>query len=43
MLLEGLMDHSHDKNVIDQIKELTAEIDELEAREEEMWYQRSRQ
>jgi len=41
--LEELMENSHEKEVIDQIKGITGAIEELEAREEEMWYQRSRQ
>jgi len=41
--LNGLMIYSNDKDVIIQIKEITAKIDELEAQEEAMWHQRNRQ
>jgi len=36
--LEELMENSHDKEAIEQIKGITGEIEDLEAREEEMWY-----
>ena len=41
--LEGLMERSHTKEAIDQIREIKIRIDELEAQEETMWLQRSRQ
>ena len=41
--LEKLMECSPTRSTIDQIREVTAKIDDLEAQEEEMWHQRSRQ
>jgi len=41
--LEGLMERSHTKEAIEQIRSINLSIDELEAQEEAMWFQRSRQ
>jgi len=40
--LQGLMECSHTKAAIEQIRRLNLSIDELEAQEEAMWFQRSR-
>jgi len=42
-LLGRLMECSPTKSNIDQIRKATLKIDDLEAQEEEMWHQRSRQ
>ena len=41
--LGNLLECSHTKEAIEQTREINIKIDQLEAQEEEMWFQRSRQ